>query len=355
VIPIIPMVLTSVFSLALNSLVIFLLLKLAHQFKWYDIVDSRKIHVGEIPRIGGIGIAISFFLPVLITYFVYCFSPSNFTYSKNIILYWSLSIAALIISMVGLLDDFKNLRPLYKLIGQIAAALIIIFSGHYFTSFYIPFLNIQIDSKFIGQFITLIWIIGVTNAVNLIDGMDGFSGSITAIVSLMMGISALIIGNYEQALILFILVGSITGFLIYNFPPAKIFMGDSGSLFIGFILACMPLYFFTNGYSSYGLILGISFLIIPIIDTFTAIIRRKIRGVPFQSPDMDHIHHKLLALNLSEKTIILLTSLVTFLSSGSALLFILYKINVFIYMQLLIWLLTVVLFFTVSIKRKNKL
>ncbi len=348
----IQIVLALVFSLSFNTLIIFFLLKLAHKFKWYDIVDSRKIHVGEIPRIGGIGIAISFFLPVLITYFVYCFSPSNFTYSKNILLFWSLFIGAVIINMVGILDDFKNIRPLYKLIGQFAAALIIIFSGHFYTSFYIPFFNIKIESIFIGQIITLIWIIGVTNAVNLIDGMDGFSGSITAIISISMGISSLIIGNYEQALILFILFGSITGFLIYNFPPAKIFMGDSGSLFIGFILACMPLYSFDNEYSSYALILGVSFLIIPIFDTFAAIIRRKIRGVPFQSPDMDHLHHKLLAMGLSEKPIILLVSIVTLLSSGSALLFIIYKTNIFIYLQLLIWLIVSILFLIISIKRK---
>ncbi|MCD6397730.1 MAG: hypothetical protein J7L71_09330, partial [Spirochaetaceae bacterium] len=148
-IPIIPIVLASIFSLALNSLVIFLLLKLAHQFKWYDIVDSRKIHKGEIPRIGGIGIAISFFLPVLITYFVYYFFPLNFTYSKNILLFWSLFTGAVIINMVGIFDDFKNIRPWYKLIGQISAALVIIFSGHFFTSFYILFLNIKIESIFI--------------------------------------------------------------------------------------------------------------------------------------------------------------------------------------------------------------
>jgi len=292
----IQIVLASVFSLSFNTLIIFFLLKLAHKFKWYDIVDSRKIHIGEIPRIGGIGIAISFFLPVLIIYFLNYYYPLIFTYSKNILFFLSLLIGALIINMVGILDDFKNIRPLYKLIGQIAAALVIIFSGNYFSSFYIPFVNIKIDSIFIGQIVTLIWIIGVTNAVNLIDGMDGFSGSITAIISISMGISSLIIGNYEQALILFILFGSITGFLIYNFPPAKLFMGDSGSLFIGFILACMPLYSFDNEYSSYALILGVSFLIIPIFDTFAAIIRRKIRRVPFQSPDMDHLHHKLLAM-----------------------------------------------------------
>ncbi len=349
----IPFILAAVFSLALNSLVTFLLLKLAHKFKWYDIVDNRKIHKGEIPRIGGVGIAISFLLPVLITYLVYYFYPNNFTYSKDILLFWSLFLGALIISIIGIFDDFKNIRPLYKLIGQFAAAVVIIFSGHFFTSFYIPFFNIRIESIFIGQIVTLIWIIGVTNAVNLIDGMDGFSGTITGIISLIMGISSLIIGNYEQALILFILFGSITGFLIYNFPPAKIFMGDSGSLFIGFILACMPLYTFNNDYSSYTLILGISLLIIPIFDTFAAIIRRKIRRVPFQSPDMDHLHHKLLAMGLSEKPIILLVSSVTLLSSGSALLFIIYKTNIYIYLQLLIWLIIAVLFLIISIKRKK--
>lgn len=294
-ISILPYALAFVFSLLINVILIPLLLKLAHKFQWYDEIDNRKIHIGEIPRIGGIGISISFFLPVLTI-------PLLFTQPTGI--FWSLFIGSLIINIVGILDDFTNLRPLYKVVGQIAATLIVIFSGNFFSSFYIPFFNVTVESVFFGQVITLIWIIGVTNAINLIDGMDGFSGSITAVISLVMGITAIISGNYTQALILFILFGSISGFFIYNFPPAKLFMGDSGSLFIGFLLACMPVFTFYDDFSAYSLMLGISFLIIPIYDTLGAIIRRKIRGVPFHTPDMDHLHHKLLVIGFSEKIII---------------------------------------------------
>lgn len=334
------------FSFILNLIIIPILLKLAHKFEWYDEIDTRKIHVGKIPRIGGIGIALSFFIPVF-------FIP--FLSSQPIAIFWSFFIGALIINLVGILDDFTNLRPIYKLVGQIAASLIVIFSGHFFTSFYIPIFNITIESVFLGQIVTFIWIIGITNAINLIDGMDGFSSSITAIISLGMGIAAVLSASYLHAYILFILFGSISGFFIYNFPPAKLFMGDSGSLFIGFILACMPFYAFQGGFSSFSLILGISFLLIPIYDTLSAIIRRKIKGVPFHLPDMDHLHHKLLALGLSERLIILVTGSITILTSGSALLFVIYKSNIFIYVQLFLWVSVVILFLLISRKRKNQL
>lgn len=340
-----PFILAFVFSLLLNLITIPLLLKLAHKFQWYDEINGRKIHVGKIPMLGGIGISFSFFLPALTIPFIF---------SEPIGLFWPLFFGALIINLVGVLDDFTDLRPLYKLVGQIAAALVVIFSGHFFRSFYIPFFDVTVESIFIGQIVTFIWIIGVTNAINLIDGMDGFSSSITAVISLVMGIAVVFSGNYEQAFLLFMLFGSILGFFVYNFPPAKLFMGDSGSLFIGFILACMPFFTLQSDFSSYSLILGISFLIIPIYDTLGAIIRRKINGVPFHSPDMNHLHHKLMALGLSKKIIILLTSTITLAVSGTALLFVIYKSVIFVYFQLIAWVITLILFFIISVKFKNR-
>ncbi|MCK5153964.1 MAG: undecaprenyl/decaprenyl-phosphate alpha-N-acetylglucosaminyl 1-phosphate transferase [Spirochaetales bacterium] len=349
-----PYILASVFTTVLNVIAIILLLKLAHKFQWYDDVDHRKIHEGEIPRIGGVGISISFFAAVFFMPVFLGLLSEKIIISRPIVLFWSLLLGSIIVNLVGILDDFTNLRPLYKLIGQIAATLVIIFSGNYFTSFYIPFFDITLKSNFFGQIITFIWIIGITNAINLIDGMDGFSSSITALISLIMGIAAIVSGNYMQAFILFILFGSISGFFIFNFPPAKLFMGDSGSLFIGFILACIPLYSFNGELSSYTLILGISFLIIPILDTFAAIIRRKIRGVPFHTPDMDHLHHKLLAMNISERMIIFITGTVTLIVSGTALLFVIFRSNMFIYLQLFIWILMVIIFIILSHKTKNR-
>ena len=350
-----PYLLASVFTLFLNTLIIFFLLKLAHKFQWYDDNDHRKIHVGEIPRIGGIGISISFFTGIFIMPIFIGLLSNEIVKYESIAVIWSLLLGAVIVNLVGILDDFTNLRPLYKLIGQIAASLVIIFSGNYYTSFYIPFFDITLESNFVGQIITFIWIIGITNAINLIDGMDGFSSSITALISLIMGVTAFVSGNYMQAFILFTLFGSISGFFIFNFPPAKIFMGDSGSLFIGFVLACMPLYTVNEEFSSYALILGISFLIIPILDTFAAIIRRKIRKVPFHTPDMDHLHHKLLAMGLSERVIILLTGIITLITSGSALAFIIYKTTLFIYLQLALWVFAVIFFILLSFKIKKKL
>lgn len=350
-----PYILATVFTTIINVILIVFLLKLAHKFQWYDDIDHRKIHEGEIPRIGGIGISVSFFLAVFtMPFFLRLFSNETIIYKPDVLL-WSLLCGAVIINFIGILDDFTNLRPLYKLVGQVAAALIIIFSGNFFRSFYIPFVDITLESNFLGQIITLFWIVGITNAINLIDGMDGFSSSITAVISLLMGITALVSGNYAQALILFILFGSISGFFLFNFPPAKIFMGDSGSLFIGFLLACIPLYSTNKEFSSYALILGVSFLIIPILDTFAAIIRRKIRGVPFHTPDMDHLHHKLLAMNFSKRLIILITGILTLLTSCAALAFVIYRSTLFIYLQLFLWLLLTILFIFLSDKIKNRL
>ncbi len=338
----------------LNLFIIFLLLKLAHRFRWYDKADIRKVHVGEIPRIGGLGIAISFFLSIFIFSLVFLLFRDTKEIFPRLGFLWSFFIGAALINLVGILDDFANLRPIYKLVGQIAATLIIIFSGHYFQSFYIPFFNLTIESVFLGQVVTFIWIIGITNAVNLIDGMDGFSSTITSLIALLMGFSALAAGDTTLGIIFFILSGSITGFLVYNFPPAKIFMGDSGSLFLGFVLAVLPLYIINDGFGDFRLILGITFLLIPIYDTLGAIIRRKIRGVPFHSPDMDHLHHKLMAIGLSKKLILVLTAIVILILSGTALLFTVYRDTRFVYLQLTEWLVVLLLFIIISIRNKRK-
>ncbi|MCF6335841.1 MAG: hypothetical protein L3J12_08880, partial [Spirochaetales bacterium] len=136
--PFLTYLLPFVTAFLLNLFIIFLLLKLAHRFKWYDKADIRKVHVGKIPRIGGLGIAISFFLSIFVFSLIFLLLPDTRQLLSRLGLLWSFFLGALLINLVGILDDFANLRPIYKLTGQIAAALIIIFSGHYFSSFYIP-------------------------------------------------------------------------------------------------------------------------------------------------------------------------------------------------------------------------
>lgn len=347
-IDILPYFFAALTSIAINSIAIPLLLKVAHRYSWYDDVDHRTIHMGEIPRIGGIGIVFSFFSTIVLYILINRIYLSPNSYFQPLFDYWPVLMGAVIINLLGLFDDFTNLRARYKLIIQLAAALLVVLSGKYFVSFYIPFLGYPIHLKFIAQAFTVLWIIGITNAINLIDGLDGLSGGTTAIILFFMGLSAVYLGDYTQALLLFILFGSVTGFIIFNFPPAKLFMGDSGSLFLGFFLSCMPLYSSNNDAYGFALILSISFLLIPILDTVAAIIRRKRRGIPFHSPDREHLHHKLLKLGLSTKQILAIIYTATLILSAAAFLFIVTKIIIIFYVNIVLWIVMILLFIKLS-------
>ncbi len=332
-------------AMALNAGIIPLLIKLAVKYGWYDNENERKIHSGMIPRIGGVGIAVSFFTVILLFFFVksiICRDTDIFHSFING--YWAFFLGAAVINIVGLLDDFTDLRPLYKLFGQIIMALFIIFSGYYFRSFYIPFFNVTVTNALLGKVVTFVWIVGITNAVNLIDGLDGLSSGTTGIAAFFIGLSAFAAGNINQAVLVFILFGSISGFLLYNFPPAKLFMGDSGSLFIGFVLSVLPLYALKGTITPYTLILSISFLFVPILDTFAAIIRRKIKGVPFHSPDKEHLHHKLLALGFPTRKVLVIVYSVTFVLSLAAYLFTVTGNLRYITVLLVLWLLFAALY-----------
>ena len=345
---ILPYLLAAVTSITLNSIITPVLLRVAHRYSWYDDVDHRKIHMGEIPRIGGIGIAFSFFTTIFLYILLNRMYLSPSGYFRSLFDFWSVLTGALIINLLGLFDDFTDLRARYKLIIQLAAALLVVLSGKYFVSFYIPFLGHPIHLNFFAQAFTVLWIIGITNAVNLIDGLDGLSGGTTAIILFFMGLSAVYLGDYTQGLILFMLFGSVISFIFFNFPPAKLFMGDSGSLFLGFILACMPLYSSNNDAYGFALILSISFLLIPILDTVAAIIRRKRRGIPFHAPDKEHLHHKLLMLGLSTKQILAILYSATLILSAAAYLFIITMSLIFFYANILLWIVMILLFIKLS-------
>ncbi len=348
-------VIAALSAMFLNIILIPFLIKLAHKYKWYDDVNGRKIHSGKIPRIGGVGIAASFFVISIIFFGIISFIPgSGEMFSFSFITgYWAFFLGAVLVNIIGLLDDFTNLRPLYKLFSQIIIAIVIILTGHYFKNFYIPFFNITLTNLSLGKFITLVWIVGITNAVNLIDGMDGLSSGTMGIAAFFIGLTAFVTGNINQAIVVFILFGSLAGFLIYNFPPAKLFMGDSGSLFIGFVLAVLPLYSLTGSITPYTLILSISFLFIPTIDTLAAIIRRKIKKVPFHSPDKEHLHHKLLALGFSTKQVLFTAYVITLILSLFSFLFALTGNKNFITVLLFLWVIFTILLAFISRKVKE--
>ena len=273
------------FLLSLGSMP--LIIHFCNKHNIFDYQDERKIHTGKISRLGGVGIALSF----LVSAAVYL------VFNKEISLIKSLPIlvAGFIIFLFALLDDLLTLPATAKLIVQLIAAGIVTFSGFRFTQIF----NWQLP-LIISYILTFGWILGVINAYNLIDGLDGLCGtlSITAVITL--GVLFQLAGNPEAGLC-FILAGSILGFLCFNWPPAKLFMGDDGSQFLGFLISVIPLY--TSSGDSFEFNKFLIMIIVtsfPVFDTIAAIWRRLRDKKPIMSPDKSHLHHKLLNLGYSK-------------------------------------------------------
>jgi UDP-GlcNAc:undecaprenyl-phosphate GlcNAc-1-phosphate transferase len=279
------------------------IIRLAHRYKWYDFPDRRKIHTGLIPRLGGPGIFISLLAACLLAP-ILGFLVSGRSESLSLPLrLLAPAFGILFIHLLGLIDDFKSLRALLKFALQLAAAAVVTSGGYVIRSLTIPYLG----STSLGIFaypVTVLWIVAISNAVNLIDGMDGLAGGIAAFAALAMGIIALIQGQILPAIFALAVFGATVGFLVYNFPPAKIFMGDSGSYLLGFCLAVLPLMGISKVAAFGSLILPITLLTVPIVDTASAIFRRLRQGRSIASPDKEHIHHKLLQIGMSERQIL---------------------------------------------------
>ena len=280
----------------LNIVAIPLIILVATRRGWFDKVESRKIHTGQIPRLGGIGIFWSFAITIVL---VSIFSGSS---AKDILSYWPIGVAMLLVHLVGLFDDFKDIRARFKFAAHLAAAIIVVAAGYRFRTIYIPIAGV-VDFGIWSYPITVIWIVGVINALNMIDGMDGLSGGISVIGAFAFGLILMLRARSTPMAAAFALVGSLTGYLIYNFPPARIFMGDSGSTFLGFVLAVFPLLDKTGG-RGFWFWDGVTILLLPIFDVFAAMIRRSRKGVSLMSPDRWHFHHKLLRLRLGTRAIL---------------------------------------------------
>jgi UDP-GlcNAc:undecaprenyl-phosphate/decaprenyl-phosphate GlcNAc-1-phosphate transferase len=291
-------VIAMIISFALTPLV----KKLAVKLDIIDVPkDERRVHKKPIPLIGGLAIYISFM--VMLAF--------NGGFSKD---YLAIFIGGTIILIGGLLDDKYDLKPRYKLMFQISAALVLIFMGVEISLLTNPFtkyfssLNLE---KWISIPVTLIWIVGVTNAFNLIDGLDGLSSGLALISSVTMLIVSVITGRYEAILLNSILAGSILGFLPYNFNPASIFLGDTGAQLLGFLLSSIAIIGAVKSATAITLAVPIIALGVPIYDTLLAIIRRKINGKPIMQADKGHLHHRLLALGYSQKKAVIIMYIIS--------------------------------------------
>lgn len=301
-------------ALLISLLALPAIIKISNKKGWFDSIDSRKIHTGDISRLGGIGIFLGFAIAICICYFL---PETNFFPSAS-----SLALLAggfALIFITGLVDDFVNIKAIVKLIGQIIAAVLVVLSGVTISTFTVPFVWIDIPLGFFGPVITVIWIVSISNAINLVDGMDGLAGGISTIAFLFLGVIALLQGQIFTAVIAFALLGSTLGFLRYNFPPAKLFMGDSGALFLGFSLAVIPLLATGSNSSTLNIIPLITLLAIPIMDTLAAILRRIRNKRPIYSPDKHHIHHQFLERKFNTPTILAIIYGITTLMGIAAL------------------------------------
>jgi UDP-GlcNAc:undecaprenyl-phosphate/decaprenyl-phosphate GlcNAc-1-phosphate transferase len=264
-----------------------------------DKPNQRKVHQKIMPRLGGLAIYISFIVGLLVL------QPSSATH-------WPLVLGSLIIILTGIFDDMFELSAKVKLAGQLAAAVVVVVWGDVLVSFInLPFGGV-IEFGYLSIPLTILWIVGITNAINLIDGLDGLAAGVSSIALITIAFMALIMGNFYVVAIAAVLLASTLGFLFYNFHPAKIFMGDTGALFLGYIIAVLSLLGFKN-VTVISLIVPIIILGVPISDTFFAIIRRVVNKKPLSAPDKSHLHHCLLRLGYSHRqTVILIYALAAF-------------------------------------------
>lgn len=305
--------------------------------------NNRTIHKGIIARTGGYAIYISFLIGAMI-------------FLKTDIQINTILLGGFIIFLTGFYDDIHDLSPKLKMLGQIIAALIVIFYGGIsLKGFSIPFLPSQL-SYVIAIIITIGWIVGVTNAVNLIDGLDGLCGGISIIVLVTISLTSLTYGRTDISSLSLLLAGAISGFLVYNFHPASIFLGDCGALFIGFMIAVISLLGF--GYKSssfFTLGAPIVVLMVPIMDTLIAIVRRKVHHKSFSEADRNHLHHKLMfSLELGQTKSVLILYGATILFSFCSYLYLYDKIAATILFLTLMLLFEVFVEATNMIDRKYK-
>lgn len=278
--------------------------------------DERRVNTITMPRLGGLAIIAGFIVSI-----IYLLIILNIEKSINLLednLYIKLIgffIGGLIIGIVCFIDDLKDLPPMVKLIAQIVAAIVVVTFGLRINNINIPFFDKVGLPNVFSIILTIGWIVGVTNAINLIDGLDGLSSGIALISCISMLIIFALNGSPIIAILLITaLAGALSGFLPFNFNPAKTFMGDAGSNFLGYCLACISIFGVAKTYTLIVVVAPLIVLGLPVIDTIVAIFRRIIKGKSIKAimkADKGHLHHKLLKMGFSQKEAVLVMYAIT--------------------------------------------
>lgn len=284
-----------ILAFIISAVAIFCVLLFTTHFGIYDRIDERKVHTGNIPRLGGVGIFLGFLAGLVM------FAVSTGTHSFLGTGVWNLVVACTMIFIMGVWDDIAPWRARYKLLIQCLAAVVAISAGLKFNQITFGPTDFYWNMGLVSYPLTFFWIIGVTNAVNLIDGIDGLAGSISAMAACIYALVFYQNGSMGPMLVCVLLAVAIAGFLVFNlpFPRAKIFMGDGGSQFLGFTLAVLPLMPNSQGEALIALPYAAAVLIIPIFDTIAAIWRRVREKRSIDSPDKFHLHHKLMMMGFT--------------------------------------------------------
>lgn len=303
-----------IFAFLLSFLLVPICRILAIKFQILDQPNSRKLHREPVPYLGGLAIYFGFVLTIVLSVLVYRIIPTQ----QGIVLL----VASTFIAMMGLYDDLKGSRPLLKFLIQLVVAAFLVSQGFCLIDFTEPFTGNKIDLGIYGYIFSIMWLVGISNAVNLLDGMDGLAGGVSVISLGFLFSFSLFGGNLALAALSAGLLASITGFLWYNLPPARIYMGDTGSLMIGLLLGAFTFMAESRGPAAITVLIPIILLLLPITDTILAIFRRLRNKMPLFSPDKEHLHHRLLRLSGSvPRALIILYSINFFLGIMASLAF----------------------------------
>ncbi len=320
--------LTYLATFLLSLVVVLLMTPIVRHYaiKW-DVVDrpgGRRIHKIPIPRLGGVAIAVALLVSV-VSVFIYSeirervlhLGPSVFAevFAQNINAVLGMGVGAAAILALGIYDDVKGTRPLLKLAVQVGVALFCFQLGFRVRIIGIPWVDEPLQLGVFSLPFTVLWMVVIINAVNLIDGIDGLASGASFFACVTLFILAYTSRDLVDAFSLAALAGAILGFLFFNSHPAMVFLGDSGSMLLGFILAAVSVRGSTKGVTAFSILASATALGLPLLDTSLAVVRRALTGKPLMGADQDHIHHRLLRLGLSQRQVVMaLYGLSTFLA-----------------------------------------
>jgi len=289
-------------------LVIFVSLRLGLGCSRGSPIQHHHTHTGVIPRIGGVGIAMGFAVTYLLCF--YFFDQQD----NRSLVHYSVFAGGVAAFLLGFIDDIKPLGARVKLLAQIIIALFAHHAGLKIETLNIPLTEITLQLGFFGIFVTVGWVVALMNLINLIDGLDGLAGGIGLMLMCLLAYLAYAGGVFFSLVLSLGMCGAILGFLFHNFPPAKVYMGDSGAYLIGYVIASISLLNYEKDTVLAALIAPVLALALPICDVAFAIIRRGLKGLPLFRPDRGHIHHRMVSSGLSRQRTVLLLYAISLLA-----------------------------------------